>query len=91
MDSSKILAELAQCHRELIRRVDALADHDGGSPAAERGLREVAQRHENLAWMLTALLNEGTSAEGRWENEGGALPQEMNANTSPSRPPSPLA
>ncbi len=83
------LADLAHQHLNLQSGLLSLIEHrpEGGQP--ELLLVAAARNHEEMAWMLTALLNEDdtvrdrvnlpivaalppTTAEARWENEGGA-------------------
>lgn len=78
------LGNLLKRNRELRQSIEILAGQSGHPGENEAGLREAMQRHEEMEWMLTALINEdaaagrspgaagGTAkAEAVWENEGG--------------------
>lgn len=88
------LTETRPTVRDLIARHQALRQHigvliadSGNKDAEERHLKEAAQRHEEMEWMLTSVLNEDAVAgdlsaggadldrsamsQESWENEGG--------------------
>lgn len=78
---------LIDCHQALRRHIGVLIALSGNKDSEERNLREVAQRHEEMEWMLTAVLVEDavaddlsvpevdqqrlTMSQELWENEGG--------------------
>lgn len=77
------LVDLVTRHQRLRRNIEALIELPGHLEDSERHLREAAQRHGEMEWMLNALLNEDATqrrtsppaeippAEKVWENEGG--------------------
>src|ERR1043166_6123044 len=60
-DDSGVLQKLVAQHLDLIRNIETLIDQ---RPDGQRGtliLAEIARNHEDMAWMLTALLKEEDS------------------------------
>lgn len=89
-----MLPLLVAQHQNLMAEIDPIIAQN---PDGQRGkliLTEVARNHEEMAWMLLALLNEDSvharglqaipaeievaSPEGNWENEGGASASQAN-------------
>jgi hypothetical protein len=70
-DEAQLLPELVAQHTRLLTDIDALI---GCAPDGQRGeliLTEVSRNHEEMAWMLTALLKDDESA-GRIASEPGS-------------------
>lgn len=87
--NADMLPTLVAQHRKMMGDIATLIAQRADGQRGELILGEVARNHEEMAWMLMALLNEDavrdrvtipvvgvpvtTVPEGNWENEGGAL------------------
>ncbi len=90
------LEHLVKMHQALRRGIEVLVEQSGHHDHNETALREAAQRHGEMEWMITALVNENSrpgqetgvvpgKAEGIWENEGGpALPGSIATALKPT-------
>lgn len=65
LDGPAALPELRNRHLKLIARLEALIASMGIAPQREPLLREAHQRHEEMAWMLAALIAEDSSRRPR--------------------------
>ncbi len=75
------LGPLLTSNQELRLAIEGLIEISGDHDCDEASLKEAAQRHSDLEWMLSAMLSESWTkggppqsldlAEGAWENEGG--------------------
>lgn len=88
-EQPEILSALVAQHLNLTTSIDRLLARRRDVQRGEVNLAEVAKNHDEMAWMLTALIKEGETvrigaaraddgprpglAEMDWENEGGAL------------------
>lgn len=61
-DESEVLPDLIARHTRLLRDIEALIGCRADGQRGERLLAEVSRNHEEMAWMLTALLNDDDSA-----------------------------
>ncbi|HKB90422.1 MAG TPA: hypothetical protein VKC60_07885 [Opitutaceae bacterium] len=85
--SEHSIANLVKRNLNLRRSIDVLIEQSGHLDGNETGLREASQRHAEMEWVLTALVNEDAlqnpgltgqnrEAKGIWENADG--PSEPN-------------
>lgn len=92
LEERSALGDLVARHASLIGDIEALVSRAAGRERAEPLLVEMEQNHEDMAWMLTALINEDDDAlldaqgdlsaeEERWETEGGGPPDENGDRT----------
>jgi hypothetical protein len=77
------LPGLVTQHTSLLGQIDTLIAEGSDGQRGELILKEVARSHEEMAWVLTGLINKedrardgeasvvALAAEQRWENEGG--------------------
>jgi hypothetical protein len=69
LDEARLLPDLIARHTSLLADIEALI---GRAPDGQRGeliLNEVSRNHEDMAWMLTALLTEDATVARRPEDE----------------------
>lgn len=75
-NQSRCLADLASQHTRLLTDIEALIIR---SPDGQRGeliLNEVSQNHEEMAWMLTALVKDDESAQRTEHDRNGGRTEE---------------
>lgn len=56
-----LLPHLVGLHLNLLRKIEALVDQHSDGPRGEVLLAQIARSHEEMAWVLLALLKEGES------------------------------
>ena len=77
-DGSRVLPDLIARHAGLQADVEALI---ATAPDGQRGeliLGEVSRNHEEMAWMLTALLKEDATSAGVTDHDGDGTPNSLD-------------
>lgn len=69
-DAGDVLPSLIAQHLALLRKIETLISQRPDGQRGELILAEIARNHEEMAWMLTALLTEDTTAARRVADGG---------------------
>ncbi len=77
-ENSQVLPELVARHAGLQADIETLIELAPDGQRGELILGEVSRNHEEMAWMLTALLKEDATSAGVTDHDGDGTPNSLN-------------